>query len=591
MYKSLYKLGSNPFELDPDPFFLWLGGKHKEALSVLRYGILDNLGFVLLAGAAGTGKTILIKDFTSKLKSHVVWAVISDPNLERIDLYNKIGTVFGLEKQFISKVQFLIQFSNFLHKIHSEDKKAVLFVDDCHLLNQDILEELHVLSSIEKDETKLIDIFFVGQLEFNDILGQPKNKAIRQRLGLKAKLEPLGSNETVEYIRHRLKIAGSVEKIFTARAFQVIHQYSRGVPRTINLICKEALQTGSLQDEKTIDHNLILECVQKLKLPVPPDLTELIPASVEKKRVEHVEQVTRIERVDRTESFVDDFAAIQGGRQVTIAGLIAKRRKRRVLLFGTVSLLACIALVFYFSSPEEDVPVVAEIDDAIAAQAENTAVDQKVFPLPDTKVLKEVSTAVSDEQGDRALENLVTEEVSAEDAPDGGFQVTETAQLDSGGIEAEDVPVLVENDEKVIEKEEEVIESVVPAAEPEQEILPALPPLEQETVILGFQPNTSRLTIDADRILTEFVETLLQYSDAKILVKGFVSSNNDTLENIQLSEKRAMSVQKLLVDRGVGEAQVEVIGMGIKDPIATNDTPAGRLKNRRVEIEIIDDGV
>ena len=98
-------------------------------------------------------------------------------------------------------------------------------------------------------------------------------------------------------------------------------------------------------------------------------------------------------------------------------------------------------------------------------------------------------------------------------------------------------------------------------------------------------------TVDADRILAEFVETLLQYSDAKILVKGFVSSNNDTLENTQLSEKRAISVQKLLMNRGIPEAQIEIRGMGIQDPIATNDTPAGRLKNRRVEIEVIDDGV
>ena len=591
MYKSLYKLGSNPFELDPDPFFLWLGEKHKEALSVLRYGILDNLGFVLLAGAAGTGKTILINDFTRKLKSHVVWAVISDPNLERIDLYNKIGTGFGLEKQFISKVQFLIQFSNFLHKIHSEDKKAVLFVDDCHLLSQDILKELHVLSSIEKDETNLIDIFFVGQLEFNDILGQPKNKAIRQRLGLKAKLEPLGSNETVEYIRHRLKIAGSVEKIFAARAFQVIHQYSRGVPRTINVICKEALQTGSLQGQKTIDHNLILECVQKLKLPVPPDLAELSPAPAEKKQIEHAEQVTRIERVERPEHSGDDFVAIKSGSQVTIAGLIAKRRKRKLLLFGTASLLACFGLVLYFSSPKKDIPAVAEMDHAAVAQETKVAAVPKVSPLPDTPVSKEEDTIVPDKQEDKKLDNLVPEEVSAEDTPQRGLLVGDTAQPDSEGIEAEDVSVTVENEEKVIETGGEVVENVVPATEPEPEVLPAMPPLEQETVILGIQPNATGLTIDADRVLTEFVESLLQYPDAKILVKGFVSSNNDTLENTQLSEKRAISVRKLLIDRGIQEAQVEVIGMGIKDPIATNDTPAGRLKNRRVEIQIIDDGV
>jgi OOP family OmpA-OmpF porin len=115
--------------------------------------------------------------------------------------------------------------------------------------------------------------------------------------------------------------------------------------------------------------------------------------------------------------------------------------------------------------------------------------------------------------------------------------------------------------------------------------------MKPEKVLLGLQPNTLKLTREANKVFAEFVETLLRYPNARVLVKGYVSSNNDTLENVKLSEKRAATVQQLLVKYGVTATQIEVKGMGIQNPIATNNTRAGRLKNRRVEIEIIDDGV
>jgi len=591
MYKLLYKLESRPFELQPDPSFLWLGGKHKEALSVLRDGMLDNLGFVLLTGAEGTGKTTLVNGLIGELKSDVAWAVISEPNLDRIDFYNKIGMGFGIEKQFISKVQFLIQFSHFLHRTHDAGKKVVLFIDDCHLLSQDLLEELHLLSNIEKADEKLIDIFFVGQPEFNEILDQPKNKVVRQRLGLKARLAPLGRNETVDYVNHRLKISGAVERIFTARAFQAIHQYSQGVPQFINMICEKGLQAGSLQGEKNIDHKLILECVQKLKLPVHLDSSDLEPPAVEEKQVEHGK---------------DKFDPVNIGTQAATAGLIAGKRKKRIWLFSTLSLLACIGLGLYFFSPRKELPVTGEIDSTGAVQdAEVVSVPQVVSKPVPVVLVKESNTGnnvtengntedsytIVDVQEETEPEGLVLEEISDEKVPGEEQDAAETVQLGTGETEVGQVSEDVKREEKVLEIEEPVVESVVAVVEPEPEVTPALPPLEPGKVILGLQPGSVRLTADADRIFTDFIETLLQYPDAKIVVKGFVSSNNDSSENTQLSKERAASIRELLVKHGVEETHIEIRGMGIQDPIATNDTWAGRLKNRRVEIEVIDDGV
>ena len=538
MYKSLYKLKSKPFELHPDPAFLWLGGKYKEAFSVLRDGMVDNMGFVLLTGAAGMGKTTLINGLTRVLKNNVVWAVVSDPGLERIDLYNKIGSAFGIEKKFISKVQFLIQFSHFLHKAHDAEKKVVLFVDDCHLLNQSMLEELNLLVNIERDDARLIDIFFVGQPGFNEMLDQQKNKDVRQRLGLKARLVSLGKNETVYYIKHRLKISGTVEKIFSARAFQVIHHYSQGVPRSINMICEQSLRVGFQRDDKTIDYKLILECVQNVKLPPVPEMEELKPSAVEIKPVEPVG---------------DKPVSRNVGRQPHAAGLSVG--KRRVWFFGISFFLVCTGLWLYFSSQKEEIPIIAESSVFVAPHEHNSV----VFDVPE---------AVS------SIPVAVLERVEPE-----------ASEIGTGPL-LEEVPIVAQDVVTVVEPEPEV-----PPPPPAPAPALVLPPLQPRTVILGLLPGEARLTVDAENALVEFVEVLLQYPNARVVVKGFVSSNNDTSENMQLSEERAASVQQLLIERGVGEDQIEVRGMGIKDPVATNDTPTGRLKNRRVEVEVIDDGV
>lgn len=576
MYKSLYKLESRPFEPHPDPSFLWLGGKHKEALSVLQDGIVDNMGFVLLTGAAGTGKTLLINDLVRGLKSDVVWAVISDPGLERIDFYNKIGMEFGIDKQFISRVQFLIQFSHFLHKARDEDKKVVLFIDDCHLLSQDILEELHLLSNIERADAKLIDIFLIGQPEFNEMLAQPKNGVVRQRLGLKARLVPLGRNETVDYINHRLKNSGNVERIFSARALQVIHQYSQGVPRFVNMICEKALQAGSLEGKLNIDHKLILESVRKLKLPLRPDPSDSEPPLVEEKKVEHVR---------------DDFVPRDIGLQAAAAGLVARKKKRRTWFFSTMVFLVCAGLGLFFFSPGKESPVVAESDSTIAVQKAEIAPVAQVGFAPAVAVSAKDGDTVADVQKETELDGPVPEEIPGDEVPEEEPPATEVAQFDSGKIETGQLSENIEKDEKVSEIEKPVVEGVVSVVEPEQKLTPVLPPLEPRKVILRLQPGAVGLTAAADRIFADFVETLLQYPEAKVVVKGFVSSNSDSPVNTQLSIERAENVRDLLVRQGVAESQIEVRGMGVQEPVATNDTAAGRLKNRRVEIEVIDGGV
>lgn len=620
MYRSLYNLKSKPFEPEPDPSFLWLGERHKETLFFLRYGILDNMGFLLLEGDKGTGKTTLINGLARGLKSDVEWAIITGSSHEQLDFYNEIVTGFGIDTQFTSKVEFFIQFSHFLHKAHGENKKVVLFVDDCHLLSQEILDELRLLSNIEKGDAKLIDIFFVGQPEFTEMLAVPYNHSIRQQLALKAKLVPFGANETGHYIRHRLKVSGAVEEIFTPQAVQLIHDYSQGVALEINVICERALLAGSAQGKKTIDDKLIEECVQELLNPVKPDQQDAESPLVEENQAE-------------LSGEVDD--------QSVSAGVL--NAKSRSWIPYTLAFLACIGFGFYFFSVKREIPVIAETDSGGIGQENVVAAVPEVMESQEPDVKKVVSVAepeslnepLSKEQIDPPVVQVV-EEVETVEKTEAietpmvqVIEETETVETPAvqviEGAETIETPMVLEGeksetiDPQVVQviAETEKIEDVAPvileevvktsektvAVEEEKKELdqaveqpgiykpPPLPPMEPEKVFLGLQPNTLKLTRQANVVFARFVETLLQYPDAKVLVKGYVSSDNDTLENMKLSEERAVSVQQLLIKRGVAAMQIEVKGMGIQDPIATNSTRAGRLKNRRVEIEIIDDGV
>jgi len=556
MYKSFYNLESKPFETKADPTFLWLGKQHKEALSILRYGIFDNMGFLLLTGGAGTGKTTLIHGLTKGLKSDVIWTIMEDPDLERIEFYNKITAGFGINKNFTSKVQFLIQFSHFLHQSYDKGKKVVLFIDDCHLLSQGLLEELRLLSNIEKADAKLIDIFFIGRPEFNELLAQSSNRAIRERLGLKAKLVPFDASETGDYIRHRLKISGSVENIFSTRAIQAVHQFSKGVPEDINVLCRYVLQTGAAQEKRIIDEKLIVECAGDMGLTGSLNQVDLSEIPVEKQQIDPpvVEEIS-----DNDDLIVADEITAGVG-------------KRRGWLLLVLPVLACIGVGLYLFVFKKEIPVVVETEGVVAGmEMKEPAVGEAVSviepePKKESLAVEEVEI-VYIEVAKKAEE---VEEV--EDNP--GEEVVEQTGIQGQAVvdEKKDPPGEIEELPEVIKE-------------------PALPPIQPGKIILGLQPNALTLTEQADKKFTGFVEKLLQYPNVRLEVRGYVSSNNDSPENIKLSEERAASVQQLLIMHGVDAANIEVKGMGIQDPIATNDTRAGRLKNRRVEIEVIDDSL
>jgi general secretion pathway protein A len=270
MYLNFYQLNSKPFQITTDPRFLWLGEKHSEALATLKYGILEDKGFLLLTGDVGTGKTALIKLLVKSIDISAIVATIPDPGLDAADFFNILADEFKMDRRFASKGDFLIYFKQFLLKAHTSDKKVLLIIDEAQRLHHDLLEQIRLLSNIELESRKLINIFFVGQTEFNRTLLEERNKAVRQRITVHYHIEPLAEPETQQYIRHRLSVAGCKSEIFTLDAMRRIHVFSAGYPRLINIVCDHALLTGYSGGTKAIDVNLIRDCEKELRLPDVP---------------------------------------------------------------------------------------------------------------------------------------------------------------------------------------------------------------------------------------------------------------------------------------------------------------------------------
>jgi general secretion pathway protein A len=267
MYLAHYNLREKPFNISPDSRFLWLSEKHKEALATLKYGVMENKGFLVLTGEVGTGKTLLINALIKITEINALIATIPDPDLEIMDFFNFLAEEFKMNKVFSSKGDFLIQFEKFLLETYASDKTVLLVIDEAQRLNYELLEQIRLLSNIELDNRKLINIFFIGQSEFNQILGDNRCRAIRQRIAVNYYLEPLSQQETVAYIAHRLNLAGAAEEIFKPDAAREVFNFSHGYPRLINVICDLALLTGFSAGSKKINAAMVQECGKELQVP------------------------------------------------------------------------------------------------------------------------------------------------------------------------------------------------------------------------------------------------------------------------------------------------------------------------------------
>ena len=264
MYTDYYALNCKPFENTPDPRFLFLSTQHREVLSSLIYGIDSAKGFILVAGDIGTGKTTLIHCLLREISSSHIIINIVNPRSTFNDLVDNLSKRLGIESQGRDALE---RSDNLCQALTAQDKagkRVILIIDEAHLLSDEALEDIRLLSNIETDRRKLIQIILAGQTEIFQTLARESQKSLKQRIVLNRQLEPLDVKETEGYIRHRLKVAGNDGNLFSSHALNLIKKKSRGTPRVINQICDNALLIGYAMEARTIGAKIIQEVIKDM---------------------------------------------------------------------------------------------------------------------------------------------------------------------------------------------------------------------------------------------------------------------------------------------------------------------------------------
>ena len=586
MYTAFYHLNEKPFRISSDPAFIWLGEKHREALATLRYAILDNKGFMLLTGDVGTGKTTLINALIKNLSADVYYASVPDPRLELGDFLNYVGNAFHIDQEFESKGTFLLHFGWFLEAAYKQKKKVLLIVDEAQLLSQSLLEEIRLLSNINRDGNHLLNIFLVGQNEFNEILARPVNRAVAQRLTLNYNIEPLSLPETEKYIKHRLKVAGGKRMLFSPAAVKAIHAYSGGIPRRINIVCDHCLLTGYVEEKQKIDADIVNECAKDIEIPTP-----------EKPRQPDQESRSPEESGQPQPAAV----AIQPQRRRWPAVLLS-------FILAALMLLSGMSL-FFFTDPErflslyreggaflEDRTAVVrgqdqkEEDDEGAAEADSGEEKLRGSPAPpdapdDSQT--QVSGAIIREETHSSTPSVsfAAAPVDAPPEEDGAQPMATKVSGDAEPADVGDQPDIAENDRQDLEIAASPDLATTEHMPKKQAAMPAAP-LPRETIVVRFDSDSNDFyTADLEN-LAGIVAGLKAHPEARLTITGYTDSVGPAAYNDRLSLFRANVVKSYLLGKGVNAGQLTVEGRGSRNPIGDNQTPEGRRTNRRVEVGV-----
>ncbi|MEQ1352740.1 MAG: AAA family ATPase [Candidatus Acidiferrum sp.] len=321
MYKSFFGLKENPFNVNPDPRYLYLTKQIEEALTGLMYGIQTRKGFITLTGEVGTGKTTLVNRLLDWLRQRRTrTAFLFNSRMNTSHLFDFILSEFDIPCETRTKSQQLMKLNQWLLDRYRAGETAVLIVDEAQNLTYPVLEEIRLLTNLETSTEKLLQIVLSGQPELEDKLRLPQLRQLKQRITLRCKTEPLTKEQTHAYINERLRIAGTNgEPIFTPESMDTVHMYSLGIPRVVNLLCEHSLINTYAEQQRLVTPKIVEDIAREFQLdeidPIAP------PASSE-----------RIDRIDNdvynSESFVQNLGEALSRFRISSPGVTTSRQKK-----------------------------------------------------------------------------------------------------------------------------------------------------------------------------------------------------------------------------------------------------------------------
>jgi len=265
VYKVFYELNEYPFNITSDPAFFFASKRHSEAFSHLIYGIEQRKGIITITGEIGTGKTTLCRTLINQLDQDIKTALILQPNFSELQLLQLIIHDLGIEGRLKNKYNLVLALNDFLLEEANLGHNVVVIIDEAQNLKPHQLEQVRLLSNMETEKEKLLQIVLVGQPELLEKLRLHSLRQINQRIAVRYHILPLDKQEVSDYIAHRLKVAGAPDKLqFTAPALEEIFVHSRGTPRLVNIICDRSLLAGFVAETFTIDDTIIKKCVAEV---------------------------------------------------------------------------------------------------------------------------------------------------------------------------------------------------------------------------------------------------------------------------------------------------------------------------------------
>jgi general secretion pathway protein A len=265
MYRAHFGIAEPPFAITPDPRYLYLGTRHAEALAHLVYGVSEAGGFIQLTGEVGTGKTTTVRSLLARAPQGVEIALILNPRLSPVELLQALTGELGIACPPDAGVRQLVDGLNaYLLDAHAAGRRVVLIIDEAQALSAGTLEQVRLLTNLETESRKLLQIILIGQPELRELLGRSELRQLAQRITARYHLEPLGRDDTAAYVRHRLRVAGSVHELFTPAALREVHRLSGGVPRLVNVLCDRALLAAYGGDRHEVTAPLVRQAASEV---------------------------------------------------------------------------------------------------------------------------------------------------------------------------------------------------------------------------------------------------------------------------------------------------------------------------------------